>query len=75
MVMHCEPFAISVHFTSQQSSQSWTLVNIYGPCNGELRDDFVTWSYNLNIPDNEDWLTRVILISLDPLQIGQARGI
>ena len=36
MVMHCEPFALSVYFTSKQSAQSWTLVNIYGPCTGEL---------------------------------------
>jgi hypothetical protein len=56
MVMHCEPFAISVHFTSKQSTQKWTLVNVYGPCNGDLRDHFVQWLYNLNIPDDEDWL-------------------
>jgi exonuclease III len=35
MVMHCESFAISVHFTSTQSSRSWALVNEYGPCQGE----------------------------------------
>jgi hypothetical protein len=56
MVTHCGPFAISVHFTSQQSSQTWTPINIYGPCTGDLRDDFVTWFHNLNIPDDEDWL-------------------
>jgi hypothetical protein len=56
MVMHYEPFAISVHFTSKQSTQKWTLVNVYGPCNGDLRDAFVQWLYNLNIPIDEDWL-------------------
>jgi exonuclease III len=54
MVMHCELFALSVHFTSTQSAQSWTLVNIYGPCTGENRENFVQWLYNLNIPDAED---------------------
>jgi exonuclease III len=56
MIMHCEPFAISVHFTSTQSSQPWTLVNIYGPCAGDLRDTFTEWMFNLNIPPEEDWL-------------------
>jgi exonuclease III len=56
MVMHCESFALSVHFTSQHSSQNWTLVNIYGPCTGDLREDFVNWFENLIIPDDEDWL-------------------
>jgi hypothetical protein len=56
MVMHCEKFAVSVHFTSTHSSQSWTLVNVYGPCIGDLRDDFVKWLFDLNIPTDEDWL-------------------
>ena len=34
MVMHCEPYALSVYFTSTQSAQSWTLVNVYGPLHG-----------------------------------------
>ena len=56
MAMHCQPFGLSVHFTSKQAAYSWTLVNIYGPCQGELRQDFVNWLYGLNIPDGEDWL-------------------
>jgi exonuclease III len=56
MIMHCERFAISVHFTSKQSAKSWTLVNIYGPCTGDMRDEFVQWMFNLNIPPEEDWL-------------------
>jgi exonuclease III len=56
MIMHCEPFAVSEHFSSTQSSQSWTLVNIYGPCSGDMRDTFTQWLFNLNIPPDEDWL-------------------
>jgi hypothetical protein len=37
MIMHCEPLVVAVHFSSTQSSQSWTLVNIYGPCSGDMR--------------------------------------
>jgi hypothetical protein len=56
MVMHCDSFAISLHFTSTQSPQAWTLVNVYSPYHGDKRNDFVHWLYGLNIPDNEDWL-------------------
>jgi exonuclease III len=56
MIMHCEKFDVSVHFTSVHSSQSWTLVNIYGPCSGDSRGEFVQWLFNLNIPPDEDWL-------------------
>jgi hypothetical protein len=66
MVMHCEPFALSVHSTSTQSAQSWTLVNLYGPCTGDSRDNFVQWLYDLNIPDGEDWILMGDFISLDP---------
>ena len=56
LVMHCQPFALSVHFTSKQAAYSWTLMNIYGPCGGDFRYDFVSWFYDLYIPDDEDWL-------------------
>jgi mannosylglycoprotein endo-beta-mannosidase len=56
IVMHSEAYALYVYFTSTQSSQSWTLVNIYGPCHGENREKFIQWLYDLNIPDGEDWL-------------------
>jgi hypothetical protein len=45
-----------VHFTSKQSAQSWTLVNIYRLCNREARDLFVQWLFDLRIPDDEDFL-------------------
>jgi hypothetical protein len=56
MVMHCNTFAVSVHFSSTQSAHKWTLVNIYGPCQGEAREEFVEWLFDLYIPDEEDWL-------------------
>jgi hypothetical protein len=36
--------------------QKWTLVVVYGPCQGELRDLFVQWLNDLQIPDGELWL-------------------
>lgn len=32
------------------------MVNVYEPCQGLARDEFVSWLYNLQIPDNENWL-------------------
>jgi endonuclease/exonuclease/phosphatase family metal-dependent hydrolase len=49
-------FGIIISFQSAHSLQKWTLVVVYGPCQGELRDLFVQWLYNLRIPDDELWL-------------------
>ena len=51
-----EEFALVTKFQSTQSAQMWTLVNIYGPCQGDSRIDYTRWLLNLNIPSNEDWL-------------------
>jgi hypothetical protein len=31
-------------------------MNIYGPCDGDNRDVFIKWLFDLSIPDDEDWL-------------------
>jgi hypothetical protein len=56
MIMHCEPFALSVHFNSTHSSKSWILVNIYGCYVGELRYGIVKCLFDLAILPGEDWL-------------------
>ena len=45
-----------VSFKSVHNSENWTLVSVYGPCEGQTRDDFVGWLYHLNIPADENWL-------------------
>lgn len=55
-LVETQRFGIVVNFTSAHNSQKWTLVNVYGPCQGPLRDDFVSWLYNLVIPFEEHWL-------------------
>ena len=55
-LVETKSFEIIINFQSVHSAQNWTLVVVYGPCQGELRDDFVHWLYNLNIPDDELWL-------------------
>ena len=51
-----EQFALGVEFKSTISSHSWKLVNIYGPCQGEQRDSFTSWLFDIDIPANKAWL-------------------
>ena len=51
-----EQFALGVEFTSTQSNHRWKLVNVYGPCQGDLRTSFTRWLFDLDIPAAEDWL-------------------
>ena len=55
-VLFSEDFALVTRFRSTQSAQTWTLVNVYGPCQGDQRQQFIQWLCNLNIPSSEDWL-------------------
>ena len=55
-VISSDLFALAIDFVSTQSSQRWTLVNVYGPCTGTDRDVFTQWLYNVQIPNNQDWL-------------------
>ena len=43
-------FGVVVSFQSLQNSEKWTLTSVYGPCEGQPRDDFVSWLYHLQIP-------------------------
>ena len=55
-LIEIKQFGIIVHFTSNHNNEQWTLVNVYGPCQGLARDEFVHWLYNLTILDSENWL-------------------
>ena len=49
-------FGMVIHFTSVHNAESWTLVNVYGPCEQQSRDLFVDWLYHLSIPFDANWL-------------------
>ena len=51
-----QSYGIIINFSSAQNNQTWTLVNVYGPCQGELRDAFVHWLHHIQIPQDELWL-------------------
>ena len=45
-----------MEFHSKHTSEVWNLVSVYGPCQGQARDDFVQWLYHLQIPVDANWL-------------------
>lgn len=51
-----EQFALGVNFKSTQSAHKWSLINIYGPCQGEHRETFTKWLFDLDLPSSKDWL-------------------
>ena len=55
-VVLSESFALGVRFSSTQSDDTWTLLNVYGPCAGPNRVLFSNWFFDLEIPSREDWL-------------------
>jgi exonuclease III len=55
-LVELQRYGVIVNFTSIHSGESWNLVSVYGPCQGELRDNFVNWLYNLHIPTSNNWL-------------------
>src|SRR4051812_38370101 len=49
-------FGITISLTSVHKAEVWTLVSVYGSCQGPMRDEFVQWLYDLNIPDGDNML-------------------
>src|ERR1043165_5277702 len=45
-VVLSESFAIGVRFSSTQSDDTWTLLNVYGPCTGPNRALFFDWFFD-----------------------------
>ena len=45
-----------MEFKSKHTSETWSLVSLYGPCQGPARDEFVQWLYSLDIQFGQNWL-------------------
>jgi exonuclease III len=56
LVIHNEIFALTISFQSTKSQHTFKLSNIYGPCSGEGRIDFVNWLENINVQHDELWV-------------------
>jgi exonuclease III len=55
-LVEAHKIGLIIESESVHSGQKWTLVVVYGPCEGEQRDCFVQWIFNIVIPDEELWL-------------------
>jgi hypothetical protein len=51
-----ECFGLAINFTSLISHDSFVVVNVYGPCEGTSRENFVAWLFSLNIGSDDLWL-------------------
>jgi hypothetical protein len=51
-----ESFGLAIELTSCISSDIFMPVNVYGPCEGIERDNFVAWLFHLDISDENLWL-------------------
>ena len=40
-LIETKSYGIIVEFSSKHTSETWTLVSVYGPCQGPARDEFV----------------------------------
>jgi hypothetical protein len=55
-VIYSSKFAITIHLTAQHNAEKWKLTNIYGPCQGRNRQDFVDCLNSIQILEDENWL-------------------
>lgn len=55
-VVEALPFTLHVLLRSNLSSDCFHVINIYGPCDGSARVDFLNWLSDQDIGDDEDWL-------------------
>ena len=55
-LIESKSYGIIVEFKSKHTSETWSLVSVYGPCQGPARDEFVQWLYNLDIRFGQNWL-------------------
>jgi hypothetical protein len=55
-IFHVNDYSISIQFTSTQSGETWYLTNVYGPCQPDIRSDFINWFHNFPMDDDACWL-------------------
>jgi len=49
-------FALSVEFTLVHNNDPWILTSVYGPCDADGKETFMSWFENIQMPDDFDWL-------------------
>src|SRR5207237_381904 len=56
IILETKDYGLTVQFTFGHDGTSWQLTGIYGPCQGQQREEFIHWLYNMHIEDEELWL-------------------
>lgn len=49
-------YSVTLKMTSRMSNKSFHLTNIYGPAAADEKLAFITWLYNFDTSDIDDWL-------------------
>lgn len=55
-IIHKMPYVLTLKLESLQLNKTWFLSNIYGPCDGPERLEFVNWFSALNINVDDLWI-------------------
>jgi exonuclease III len=55
-VLSSSNFQITLGFTSMHNANQWNLTTVYGPCQGQEKQNFIDWLYNLQIAYDQDWM-------------------
>jgi hypothetical protein len=49
-------FVMTINFTSTLNAEQWRLTMVYGPCQGQERQNFIDWVNSLSVDDDINWL-------------------
>lgn len=66
--MHNENYVLTLQLVSVQLNKVWFLSNVYGPCDGPQRLEFVNWFESLKVDIEALWLFMGDLISCSLLR-------
>lgn len=51
-----QDFAVTIDFKARHNAEKWRLTTVYGPCQGEKRDTFAQWMYDLQVDPEQNWM-------------------
>jgi exonuclease III len=55
-VLYTSKFALTVKFTAVHNAEEWKLTSVYGPCQGQQRQEFIEWFNSLRMDDDINWM-------------------
>jgi endonuclease/exonuclease/phosphatase family metal-dependent hydrolase len=55
-VVFTSRFALTVKFIAVHNAEEWQLTTVYGPCQGQQRQEFIDWFNSLQVDDEVNWM-------------------